>query len=109
VKACVTATTATQLDTKTWAVVRRWTKLMLWAHWFKINTQKLYHIAYPESWFCSAQTCREENSEAFAGQHAADSTSYYLFDEDSNIPSIIHEVAEGATPKYMRIERAYTN
>jgi hypothetical protein len=60
-----------------------------------VNTQRLYHPAHPESWFCSAQTCRQENSEAFAGQHAADSTSYYIFDEDSAIPEIIHTVAEG--------------
>ena len=58
----VTANTQVQLDTKTWAAIRRWSRMMLWAHWFEINTQKLYHKAYPESWFCTAQTCREENS-----------------------------------------------
>ena len=92
----VTANTSTQLDTKTWAAIRRWTRAMLWAHWFEINTQRMYHRQYPESWFCSAQTCREENSEAFAGQHAADSTSFVICDEDSSIPPIIHEVAENA-------------
>lgn len=91
----VTANTSTQLNTKTWAAVRRWTKMMLWAHWFTVNTQKMYHKANPESWFCSAQTCRAENSEAFAGQHAADSSSFYIFDEDSAIEEVIHEVAEG--------------
>lgn len=91
----VTANTATQLETKTWASVRRWTKLCLFGRWFKVNTQRLYKPEAPESWFCSAQTCREENSEAFAGQHAADSTSYYIFDEDSAIPESIHTVAEG--------------
>lgn len=91
----VTANTKDQLDTKTWATVRRWTRACLFGSWFTINTQKMYHVAFPESWFCSAQTCREENSEAFAGQHAADSSSFYMYDEDSNIPKIIHEVAEG--------------
>lgn len=91
----VTANTQAQLDTKTWAAIRRWSRMMLWAHWFEINTQKMYHKAFPESWFCTAQTCREENSEAFAGQHAADSTSFFIMDEDSAIPAIIHEVAEG--------------
>jgi hypothetical protein len=91
----VTANTSTQLETKTWASVRRWMGLCIFGRWFKINTQRLYHPQYPESWFCSAQTCRAENSEAFAGQHAADSTSYYIFDEDSAIPEIIHTVAEG--------------
>ena len=43
----------------------------------------------------SAQSCKEENSESFAGQHAADSTSFYVFDEASAIPEKIWEVAEG--------------
>jgi hypothetical protein len=48
-----------------------------------------------ESWRVLAQSCREENSETFAGQHAADSTSFYVFDEASAIPDKIFEVAEG--------------
>ena len=91
----VTANTSVQLETKTWAAVRRWTKMCLTSQWFEINSARMYHKHYPESWFCTPQTCREENSEAFAGQHAADSTSFYVFDEDSAIPPIIHEVAEG--------------
>ena len=91
----VTANTSTQLETKTWAAIRRWTKMMLWAHWFTINTQRMYHKAYPESWFMTCQTCRPENSEAFAGQHARDSSSAYFWDEDSNIAALLHEVAEG--------------
>ena len=55
----------------------------------------MYHNAFSASWFCAPQSCREENSEAFAGQHAADSTSFYIFDEDSSVPDTIHEVAEG--------------
>src|SRR5215471_9451207 len=91
----VTANTVTQLETKTWAAVQRWTKLCLTGHWFVINSVRMYHPAYKESWFCTSATCREENSEAFAGQHAADSTSFYIFDEDSAVPEIIHEVSEG--------------
>ena len=56
---------------------------------------RIYHHEHPETWFCSAQSCREENSEAFAGQHAADSSSFYVFDEASGIPDRIFEVAEG--------------
>lgn len=95
----VTANTSTQLETKTWAQIAKWTKLCITAHWFTVNTgrgsMKMYHNEYPETWFCSAQTCREENSEAFAGQHAANSTSFYIFDEASNVPDSIWEVAEG--------------
>jgi hypothetical protein len=55
----------------------------------------LYHRENKETWFCSPATCKEENSEAFAGQHAADASSFYVFDEASAVPDKIFEVAEG--------------
>lgn len=91
----VTANTFTQLSSKTWASVQRWSKLCITGHWFICTGDRLYQRDARESWFTSAQTCREENSEAFAGQHAADSTSFYLFDEASAVPDKIYEVAEG--------------
>ena len=91
----VTANTYTQLETKTWAAIQRWMKWCLTGHWFVCTTNRLYHPAYRDSWFCAPQSCREENSEAFAGQHAADSTSFYINDEDSAVPDPIHEVEEG--------------
>jgi hypothetical protein len=91
----VTANTAHQLDTKTWAAVQYWHKLCLTASWFECNTTRLYMKGNRESWFVAPQSCREENSEAFAGQHAADSSSFYIFDEDSAVPDLIHEVAQG--------------
>lgn len=48
-----------------------------------------------QRWSCTAQTCREENSEAFAGQHAASATSFYIFDEASGVPAKIFEVRRG--------------
>lgn len=95
----VTANTSTQLETKTWAQIAKWTKMCVTAHWFNISmgrgSMKMTHKEHPEKWFCSAQTCREENSEAFAGQHAANSTSFYINDEASAIPDKINEVQEG--------------
>lgn len=91
----VTANTNTQLETKTWSAVMRWTKLCITRDWFEVNTKRMYHKDYPESWFCTPQTCRAENSEAFAGQHAKNATSFYAFDEDSAIADIIHVVSEG--------------
>lgn len=91
----VTANTFPQLQTKTWAQIQRWSKLCITGHWFLVTGDRIYHRDAKESWFCSAQTCREENSEAFAGQHAASSTSFYLFDEGSAVPDKIFEVAEG--------------
>jgi hypothetical protein len=91
----VTANTHMQLATKTWAAVQRWTSVCKTAHWFNVNNDRMYRKGFRESWFCSPQTCDAKNSEAFAGQHAADSTSFYIFDEDSNVPDVVHDVAEG--------------
>lgn len=95
----VTAVTAPQLRTKTWAQIAKWTKKCITSHWFNITTgmgtMRMERIGQGESWFCQAQTCAEENSEAFAGQHAATSTSFYLFDEGSGVPDKIDEVSEG--------------
>lgn len=94
-KGTVTANTFQQLQSKTWATLQRWTKLLVCADWFEVGGSKIYFKKSPESWRVDAQTCREENSEAFAGQHAAESTSFYLYDEASNIPDKIWEVSEG--------------
>lgn len=91
----VTANTFVQLETKTWATICHWKKMSITSHWWQIGSDKIYHKHFKESWFLSAQTCKEENSEAFAGQHSKGSTSYYLFDEASNIPDKIWEVATG--------------
>lgn len=95
----VTANTADQLKSKTWAEVGKWNSLSLTSHRFNYSSGRgsmsLTHREYPKEWFVNAQTCREENSEAFAGQHAANSTSFYIFDEASAIPSKIFEVRGG--------------
>lgn len=95
----VTANTGPQLETKTWAQIAKWTRLCFTGHWFNVNTgrgsMKMSHKQFPETWFCSAQTCREENSESFAGQHAATATSFYLVDESSGVPDKIYEVMQG--------------
>lgn len=91
----VTANTNVQLDTKTWAAIVYWKKLSVTAPWFVINTQRIYFQGMRESWFCAPQSCDEKNSEAFAGQHAANSTSFYIFDEASAISDAIYEVAQG--------------
>ncbi len=91
----VTANTATQVSTKTWPKIQQWMKLCITRKWFRVTSETVRSVLRPEQWFCSAQTCREENSDAFQGQHAATSTSWYLFDEASGIPEKIWEAAEG--------------
>lgn len=95
----ITANTDNQLKTKTWAQIGFWRGLSLTKHWFTYSASRgnmsLRKTGKPNEWFCTAQTCREETSEAFAGQHAASSTSWYLFDEASAVPAKIFEVREG--------------
>lgn len=97
----VTANTFTQLRARTWATICTWFRRAINAHWWKIGGQKIYALTPngENDWYIIAQTCREENSEAFAGQHAATATSFYIFDEASNIPRKIFEVAEGGLAK----------
>lgn len=98
-KGIVTANTSDQLRTKTWGELGKWRSRCIVGHWFEYNSGRgsmsLYHHSWPESWRVDAQTCREENSEAFAGLHAANSTPFYIFDEASAVPDKISEVAEG--------------
>lgn len=98
-KGVITANTYEQLSSKTWAEIAKWHKLSITGHWFELTTSKgamrMRHRQFPDSWLCVAQTCREENSESFAGLHAADSTPFYIFDEASAIPEKIWEVSEG--------------
>jgi hypothetical protein len=98
-KGVVTANTSDQLKTKTWGELGKWSKKCITGHWFEYNNGKgnmnLYHKDHKETWRCDGQTCREENSESFAGLHAANSSPYYIFDEASAVPDTIWEVAEG--------------
>ena len=97
----VTANTAEQLKAKTWSELGKWHKMALTRHWFIYNAGRgnmsFYQKDHREEWKCSGQTCREENSESFAGQHSASSTSFYIFDEASAVPDKIFEVREGGT------------
>lgn len=91
----VTAGTSMQLEERTWAAITYWTKLCLTAHWFDIQSRGIYSKDHPDTWKVVAQTCKEENAQSFAGQHARTSTSWYLFDEASEVPDKIWETATG--------------
>lgn len=110
-KGTITANTDVQLRTKTWAELGKWHNMALTRHWWEYSSSKgnmSYRslqmgrdkesgllVPLHDRWFCTAQTSREENSESFAGQHAPEGTSFYLFDEASGIPDKIYEVREG--------------
>ncbi len=93
----VTANSGDQLRNKTWASIQKYKKLMICSHWYDITSEKFWRIGRKEDWCINAVTWKEENADAFQGQHAARSTSLYIFDEDSNIPDSIHIAAEGGT------------
>lgn len=91
----VTAGTFAQLESRTWAAIRYWTKLSVIGHWFDIQARGIHHKKFPETWKVVAQTCKEENAQSFAGQHAKGSTSWYLFDEASEVPDKVFHTAYG--------------
>lgn len=82
----VTANTASQLRTKTWAEVGKWHNISITKEMFKYtlssNQMSLEHVDndLKGRWKCFAHTCDVGNSESFAGQHS-DATSFYIFDE----------------------------
>ncbi|GFO73246.1 hypothetical protein BJAS_P3958 [Bathymodiolus japonicus methanotrophic gill symbiont] len=98
-KGTITANSAKQLKTKTWGELSKWLNMCVTREWFEYHNapqnMSLCHVSNPNEWRCDAITCKEENSEAFAGQHAHGSSSWYLFDEASAIPSVIWKVTEG--------------
>ena len=87
----VTAGTYVQLETRTWAALRHWTKLCITGHWFDIQARVIHHKLRPETWKIVAQTCKEGNAQSFART----STSWYMFDEASLIPDKVWTVAQG--------------
>ncbi|HKD45165.1 MAG TPA: terminase [Candidatus Angelobacter sp.] len=91
----VTANTWLQLESRTWAAIQNWMRMCITAGWFDIHIKGIYSKMSPENWKCVIQTCKPENAQAFAGQHARTSTSWYLFDESSHIPDAIWDVAQG--------------
>lgn len=103
-KGVMTANTSEQLRTKTWAEVGKWNSLSITSHLWDYSSGRgsmslsRRHPKYKGIWRCDAQTARPENSEAFQGLHAANSTPFYIFDEASGIDDKIWAArAGGAT------------
>jgi hypothetical protein len=98
-KGVVTATTAPQLRTKTWSELGKWYKMCMTKDFFEYRNSQanlsMFSKEHSETWRVDGITCKEENSEAFAGQHINTSTSFYIFDEASGVPDKIYEVAQG--------------
>jgi hypothetical protein len=94
----VTANTESQLRTKTWPEICKWSKLAINTHWFNPTATTL-HIkdkGHERLWRCDAIPWSENNTEAFAGLHNKGKRIIVLLDEGSAIPKIIWQVIEGA-------------
>jgi hypothetical protein len=89
----VTAGGYAQLEARTWPALKFWTGLCLTAPWFDVLETGIYNKDFPDTWKCQMQSCKEQNAQAFAGQHARRSTSAYVFDESSLVPDKVWEVA----------------
>lgn len=98
-KGIVTANSSPQLETKTWAEIAKWHKRGLTGRWFNLyasrGSLRRVHKQHPTTWRCDAIPWRKEVPEAFAGQHAVDSTSFYINDEASAIERNIFETQDG--------------
>lgn len=90
----VTASTQTQLTTKTWRELAKWHRLLINQHWFQWTATKYYHVAYPETWFASAIPWSDHNADAFAGTH--EKYVLVIYDEGQAIGDKIYETTEGA-------------
>lgn len=92
-KISVLANTGGQLESKTWPAIRTWLRRSIVAHWFEINSSIMFRIGARDSWFCTPITWSLENPQASAGQHNLNSANIFLFDEMSEIPDKIIEIA----------------
>src|SRR5215469_877502 len=90
----VTASTQTQLTTKTWRELSKWHRLLINAHWFRWTATKFFHVAYPETWFASAIPWSEHNADAFAGTH--EKYVLIIYDEGNAVADVIWDTTEGA-------------
>lgn len=94
----VTANTASQLSTKTWAELSKWFQKSVLRSVFTLTATSIYSSmeGYDKTWRVDAITWSEHRTEAFAGLHNQGNRILILFDEGSAIPDTIYEVVEGA-------------
>ena len=94
----VTASTDTQLRTKTWPEIAKWHRLSLNAFMFTVTATAIYSTdkGREKTWRIDIVPWSENNTEAFAGLHNKSNRIVLLFDEASSIHDKIWEVSEGA-------------
>jgi len=95
----VTANSIPQLETTTWPEIVKWSSMMITRRWFKTTSgrgaMKMVHRLHPELWRVEGMAWDASRPAAFAGKHAADSTTFYVIDEASEVARIVLETAQG--------------
>lgn len=94
-KCRVTANTVTQLETVTWAEIRKWGASKLTAPRWTTTSETMYATGDRSQWFAVRTTCAPENAQAFAGWHNTTSTTANFYDEGGTIPEEIFEKGRG--------------
>lgn len=90
----VTASTQTQLSSKTWRELAKWHRMSINRHWFEWTATKFSHVEHRDTWFASAIPWSSHNADAFAGTH--EKYVLIIFDEANAIDDVIWETTEGA-------------
>jgi hypothetical protein len=94
----VTASTDTQLRSKTWPEISKWHRLALNKWMFTVTATAIFSNdkGREKTWRIDIVPWSEHNSEAFAGLHNKGNRLLLVFDEASAVHDKIWEVSEGA-------------
>ena len=108
-KITVMANSGNQLDARTWPEICKWMRRSIVAHWFEVNTSMIYRKGGRDAWFAVSSTWNLENPQSSAGQQNAGSVNVFIFDEASEIPDKIFEVALSGLATGLPIALAFGN
>lgn len=95
----ITANTATQLRTKTWAELSKWRTMAMTGPLFDLQATSLVSIdaKHGKTWRMDAVPWNEHKPEATAGTHNQASRLFFMTDEASSVPDIIWEYQDAST------------
>jgi hypothetical protein len=93
----ITANTGGQLKTKTQPELAKWFRMAVNADWFELGVEsiKIKDPGHEHTWRLDFVPWSENNPAASAGLHNKGKRLLIIFDEASEIPQIIFDVAEG--------------
>jgi hypothetical protein len=93
----ITANTGGQLSTKTQPEMAKWFRMAINSEWFEVNVTsiKVREPGHEHTWRLDFVPWSEQNPAASAGLHNKGKRLLIIFDEASEIPQIIFDVAEG--------------